>query len=128
MTSLSVVNVDGVVYVLGSACDFYKLTYADGKAVWETLKSTGTNHGSHPPVSVLSGCIYIVGSNDNYYNTTAVEKYDPAANKWMSIAHRQNYLLCAETLVVGRSANIFQLRTLTFSLHRYEPRTSYFVM
>nr|XP_039258815.1 kelch-like protein 28 [Styela clava] len=76
----SAVALGDYIYVLMIDRSVHRLKHSDHEATWERMDDMIYDHGFYPPVAVLSGNLYVVGSYSK-----SVEKFDPSSNKWEKV-------------------------------------------
>nr|XP_039274566.1 kelch-like protein 28 [Styela clava] len=82
-TDFSAVALGDYIYVLMIDQSVHRLKYSDHEATWERMNDMMYKHGQCPPITVLSGNLYVVGHLDD--NSKSVEKFDPSSNKWEKV-------------------------------------------
>nr|XP_039266023.1 kelch-like protein 28 isoform X2 [Styela clava] len=98
-TDFSAVALGDYIYVLKKDRSVQRLKYSDPEATWERMNDMMYDHGSCPPVTVLSGNLYVVGSFGNY--SKSVEMFEPSSNKWEKVKDK-NLNSCYSTALGAR--------------------------
>nr|XP_039258103.1 kelch-like protein 28 [Styela clava] len=121
----SAVALGDYIYVLERDQSVYRLKYSDHEATWERMNDMMYDHGRYPPVAVLSGNLYVVGSYEDY--SKSVEKFEPSSNKWEKVKDK-NLNSCYST-ALGAGGCIYSIGGVVSGHHtnqveRFDPRTS----
>nr|XP_039266035.1 kelch-like protein 28 [Styela clava] len=120
----SAVALGDYIYVLMGDRSVHRLKYSDHEATWERMKDMMYNHGACPPVAVLPGNLYIVGSS-NY--SKSVEMFEPSSNKWEKVKDKN--LNNANSTALGARGCIYSIGgyvsgCYTNQVERFDPTSS----
>nr|XP_039266031.1 kelch-like protein 28 [Styela clava] len=124
-TDFSAVALGDYIYVLMIDRSVHRLKYSDHEATWERMNDMMHDHGQYPPITVLSGNLYVVGSFNSY--SKSVEKFEPSSNKWEKVKDK-NLNSCYSTALGARGC-IYSIGGLasgrcTNQVERFDPTSS----
>uniref|UniRef100_UPI00193AA033 kelch-like protein 12 n=1 Tax=Styela clava TaxID=7725 RepID=UPI00193AA033 len=124
-TDFSAVALGDYIYVLMPNHSVHRLKYSDREATWERMNNMMYNHGEYPPVAVLSGNLYVVGSFGNY--SKSVEMFEPSSNKWEKVKDKN--LNSRYSTALGARGCIYSIggvvtRCYTNKVERFDPTSS----
>nr|XP_039262595.1 kelch-like protein 28 [Styela clava] len=121
----SAVALGDYIYVLERDQSVYRLKYSDLEATWERMNDMMHDHGECPPITVLSGNIYVVGHFNGH--SKSVEKFDPLSNKWEKVKDKS--LSSCYSTALGARGCIYSIGGLvsdryTNQVERFDPTSS----
>nr|XP_039266025.1 kelch-like protein 28 [Styela clava] len=124
-TDFSAVALGDYIYVLMIDRSVHRLKYSDREATWERMNDMMHDHGQCPPITVLSGNIYVVGHFNGH--SKSVEEFDPSSNKWEKVKDK-SLSSCYSTALGARgciySIGGFVSGFYTNQVERFDPTSS----
>nr|XP_039266026.1 kelch-like protein 28 [Styela clava] len=124
-TDFSAVALGDYIYVLMIDRSVHRLKYSDREATWERMNDMMYDHGSCPPITVLSGNLYVVGSSGGY--SKSVEMFEPSSNKWEKVKDKN--LNSTNSTALGAGGFIYSIGGYvsgrsTNQVERFDPTSS----
>jgi N-acetylneuraminic acid mutarotase len=101
--------------------------YDPGRDAWPEVSTMSFQHGSTPAVGVLDDRIYVAGGTGTGMNGNEVESYDPALDRWTTLAsmrvprnHAAGQFIGGRFYVAGGRPGA----TAATALESYDPQTN----
>nr|XP_039266021.1 kelch-like protein 28 [Styela clava] len=124
----SAVALGDYIYVLMGDQSVHRLKYSDHEATWERMNDMMYSHGNCPPVAVLPGNLYVVGSFGAFSSySKSVEKFEPSSNKWEKVKDKN--LNSRNSTALGAGGCIYSIGgyisgRYTNQVERFDPTSS----